>query len=252
MRIFNVSGKRRRRRRRENCTEKTVHFDNLVKRRDNVEKQAETTYTFAQRAKSRSHNRYRVPTVGMKSVGQSVELPTKSDRQSVEPPKKSSGRRYKFYKPQKTIIMLQYSNLDSVTQTSNRFKNEANLKVFSKLSKVAMIAIMAMSIACIANAQTKHNTRQVEEKVQKSEKEALNTEIEALKAYIASEKVEMEHLQSSLEHLHAVHHSKQICRLMKKVEKYRQNAERRISNWEREISHLEREKQRLEIAMRSE
>jgi phenylalanyl-tRNA synthetase alpha subunit len=147
--------------------------------------------------------------------------------------------------------MLQYSNLDSVMGTSNRFKNEVSLKVFSKLSKVTMIAIIAMSIACIANAQTKPNTRQVE-KIQKSENDMLNTEIEVLKAYIASEIIEKEHLQSSLEHLQAVHHSKKICKLMKKVEKYRQNAERRISNWEREIAYLEREKQRLEIAMRSE
>ena len=86
-----VSGKRRRRCRREKCSEKTVHFDNLVTRRDNAEKKAETTYTFAQRAKSRSHNRYRVPTVGMKSVGQSVELPRRSDRQSVGLPIRNSG-----------------------------------------------------------------------------------------------------------------------------------------------------------------
>jgi len=77
-----ICKRRRRRWATEYRTEKKVDIYNLVKRRDNAEKQAGTTYTFAQRAKSRSHNRYRVPTVGMKSVGQSVELPIESNGRS--------------------------------------------------------------------------------------------------------------------------------------------------------------------------
>ena len=54
---------------------------------------AETSYTFAHRVKTRSRNRYRVPTVGMKGVEQSVELLIQSNRQSVELPIESNGRR---------------------------------------------------------------------------------------------------------------------------------------------------------------
>lgn len=68
--------------------------------------------------------------------------------------------------------MEQYSSLNSVIETRNHFKNEVSLKshtsrvnfritkTVSKLGKMAMIVIIAIFIAIIANAQVGANKQQ--------------------------------------------------------------------------------------------
>jgi len=73
--------------------------------------------------------------------------------------------------------MVQYSRLDREMETKDHLKNGASMEYqtsgenfritqkFSKLSKMAMLVIMAIFIERIANAQTEPNSQQVEQPI---------------------------------------------------------------------------------------
>lgn len=68
--------------------------------------------------------------------------------------------------------MVQYNDLNRIMEARDHFKNEASLKsrlssenfritqTFSKLGKMTMVAIIAMFIVSVANAQTEPRTQQ--------------------------------------------------------------------------------------------
>ena len=73
--------------------------------------------------------------------------------------------------------MVQYSNFDRVVEARDHFKNGASssltsrenfkfAQLFSKLSKIAIVTIISMSISGIVNAQTKQHTQQRKQKKQ--------------------------------------------------------------------------------------
>ena len=89
--------------------------------------------------------------------------------------------------------MVQYSNVNIVMDARDHFKKEASLKIpivrknfrithfFSKSGIMTMIAIVAMFITSVTNAQTKSNTQQAEQSIVFLESNSINTLEDAIK-----------------------------------------------------------------------